>query len=190
MIKALIFDCFGVIYGSSLHLAFQVLGGDLERDHEFVHDTLHRYNLGFIDVEARDKIIADHLGVSMAAWNKAYLSVDHKDRQLMDYITELHPRYKIGLLTNGGKNIIDHLFTPQEQKFYFDVMVISSDVGLVKPDPRIFTLMAERLSFQPAECLMIDDSPHNCAAAAEIGMQHLVYTDYGALKKELPGRLA
>ena len=48
-------------------------------------------------------------------------------------------------------------------------IVVSADVGLSKPDPRIFALSAERARLTPQELLFVDDSAVNIAAAAACG---------------------
>lgn len=58
----------------------------------------------------------------------------------------------------------------------FDVVVISSEVGMRKPDAGIFRHAIERLGLQPAECVLIDDIRHNVLAAEAIGMIGLHHT--------------
>jgi putative hydrolase of the HAD superfamily len=52
----------------------------------------------------------------------------------------------------------------------FDVVVLSDQVGLRKPDPRIFELTAERLGLPAAECVFADDTEDNLPPAQELGM--------------------
>lgn len=59
----------------------------------------------------------------------------------------------------------------------FDVVVISSEVGMRKPDERIFRHAVTLLGLQPEECVFIDDIDHNIRAAEAIGMQGLHHTD-------------
>lgn len=52
----------------------------------------------------------------------------------------------------------------------FDVVVISGEVGLRKPDPEIYSLTAERLELPPQLCVFVDDHPGNVQAAQAAGM--------------------
>jgi putative hydrolase of the HAD superfamily len=52
----------------------------------------------------------------------------------------------------------------------FDDFVCSADVGMAKPDPRIFALSAQRLGLPPEECVFVDDMDRNIAAARAAGM--------------------
>lgn len=59
----------------------------------------------------------------------------------------------------------------------FDVTVISGEVGLRKPDPRIYRLAAERLGLQPRECVFVDDLHLNVRAAVDVGMVGVHHRD-------------
>jgi epoxide hydrolase-like predicted phosphatase len=52
----------------------------------------------------------------------------------------------------------------------FDVVVISGEVGMRKPEPRIYRLAAERLGLAPEACVFVDDLAPNIRGAAEVGM--------------------
>ena len=57
----------------------------------------------------------------------------------------------------------------------FDAVVISSEVGLRKPDPAIFLLAAERVGVPPTECVFVDDLLPNAEAAKAVGMEGIVH---------------
>ncbi|MGZ4612175.1 MAG: HAD family hydrolase [Kineosporiaceae bacterium] len=67
----------------------------------------------------------------------------------------------------------------------FDSAVISGRVGMRKPDPRIFAYVAEQLGLSPAECVMVDDLPHNVRGAVAAGMVGVLHTDYATTLAEL-----
>ncbi len=59
----------------------------------------------------------------------------------------------------------------------FDAVVISCEVGMRKPDQRIFRHAADLLDLTPAECVFIDDIDHNVRAAEAVGMTAVLHTD-------------
>lgn len=67
----------------------------------------------------------------------------------------------------------------------FDAVVISGRVGMRKPDPRIFVYVAEQLGLTPAECVMVDDLPHNVRGAVAAGMVAVRHTDAPTTMAEL-----
>lgn len=54
-----------------------------------------------------------------------------------------------------------------------DGSVVSGRVGVMKPDPRIYRLLAERYELCPARTLFVDDNPQNIAAALALGWEAL-----------------
>lgn len=69
---------------------------------------------------------------------------------------------------------------------YFDGIMVSSDVHLIKPDVRIYELLCETYGLIPQECVFVDDRLENVEAAKEVGMQGIVFAgDYGGLEAGL-----
>jgi putative hydrolase of the HAD superfamily len=59
----------------------------------------------------------------------------------------------------------------------FDTVVISAEVGLHKPQPKIYLLAAERLGVEPERCVFVDDLRENCAGAEAVGMTAILHRD-------------
>jgi 2-haloacid dehalogenase len=79
---------------------------------------------------------------------------------------------------------------PLMQKNYdfvklFDDMIISGEVGLIKPDPAIFHLTLSRINHPAGECLFIDDSLPNIQTARAVGMQAIHFQNPDQLQVEL-----
>ena len=68
---------------------------------------------------------------------------------------------------------------------WFDLVVISGDVKLVKPDPRVFDLLLERAGRKAGDCLLIDDSEKNVATALEMGFRAIHFHSPEQLKNTL-----
>lgn len=68
---------------------------------------------------------------------------------------------------------------------WFEGIVISGDVGVNKPDPRIFEHLAEQFSIEPTAALYIDDSSANVDAATALGFHAILFTDATSLRHEL-----
>jgi epoxide hydrolase-like predicted phosphatase len=74
---------------------------------------------------------------------------------------------KTGLISNSwGRGRYDRSLFGE----LFDGVVISGEVGLHKPQPRIFALGAERVGLSPASCVFVDDLRENCEGAEAVGM--------------------
>jgi 2-haloacid dehalogenase len=68
---------------------------------------------------------------------------------------------------------------------WFEVIVVSGDVGLCKPDERIYRILLERTGLRPSSTAYVDDLPINVAAAARIGFVPLPYEDPTRLRRDL-----
>jgi len=68
---------------------------------------------------------------------------------------------------------------------WFEDIVVSGEVGLAKPDPRIFALTIERCRLEPARTVFIDDNPRNVEAGRNAGMHALHFSDPDQLRADL-----
>jgi 2-haloacid dehalogenase len=70
----------------------------------------------------------------------------------------------------------------------FDAAIISGHVGVVKPDPRIFAILFERVGRRPEELLFVDDQLKNVEAARALGMPAIHFGPGVDLGRELSQR--
>ncbi len=88
---------------------------------------------------------------------------------------------KTALLSNSWGNTY-----PREQfAALFDVVVISGERGMRKPDPEIYLLTAEELGVEPAACVFVDDLPPNVQAAVDVGMVGIRHSDAATTVTEI-----
>lgn len=91
--------------------------------------------------------------------------------QAIEVIEAVGKKYRTGLITNGQTYIqygkIDHL----NIRSLFDVIIVSEEAGVKKPNPKIFEMALEKLELKAEECIYIGDHPINdIEGAASIGM--------------------
>jgi 2-haloacid dehalogenase len=68
---------------------------------------------------------------------------------------------------------------------WFDGVVISGELGVVKPDPRIFQHLIDRFGLVPRQSVFIDDQPANVEAAARLGFTAIQFVNAAQLRREL-----
>lgn len=91
--------------------------------------------------------------------------------------------YPLYVLSNASDEFYGYFprFAPLS---YFDGIVVSSDIHLIKPDGRIYAYLLERYGLLPQECLFLDDLEQNVIAARQAGMAAEVFLgDFGAIKE-------
>jgi putative hydrolase of the HAD superfamily len=188
MIKAIIFDCFGVLATDDwLPFKHAHFGSDRAKFDQ-ASDLNQQANAGFISYQQFVTDIAALARVSEAEVQKVLRS-NQPNRFLFELITSLQGRYKIGMLSNSASDWLTDIFTKQ-QLGLFDETILSYEVGMAKPDPRIYALATEKLGVEPEECVFIDDQERYCTAATEVGMQAIAYTDFDDFKLQLEKLLA
>lgn len=106
----------------------------------------------------------------------------------VDILRELRARgYRLHALTNWSAET----FPVARRRFafleWFEDIVVSGEVGLIKPDPRIFALAIERCRLEPARTVFIDDNPHNVEAGGKAGLHALRFQDPARLRRDLAG---
>jgi len=105
-----------------------------------------------------------------------YFAHDRIDVALMEFIRGLRSRVRVGMITNAWPGVRRYLVNEFQIADAFDPLIISAEVGLAKPDPRIYQLTLERLGMEPAEAVFVDDFEDNVAGARWVGMQALHFT--------------
>jgi putative hydrolase of the HAD superfamily len=88
---------------------------------------------------------------------------------------------RTGLLSNSWGNVYPRELWTE----LFDCVVISSEVGMRKPDERIFRHAVEQLGLPPGDCVFIDDIEHNVRAAEALGMVGLHHTEVATTTSRL-----
>jgi HAD superfamily hydrolase (TIGR01549 family) len=104
----------------------------------------------------------------------------------------LRPRFKLGLVTNGPSRTQ----RPKIEQFrlidYLDLLIVSEEVGVAKPDPAIFRIALEQLEVGPSEALFVGDSPEfDLRGAAAAGMPFIWMNPRGeTLPADIPPPVA
>ena len=98
--------------------------------------------------------------------------------------------YRLFALTNWSADTFHHAQGRFEFLQWFEHIVVSGELKLIKPDPAIFRHAIERCNLDPARTLFIDDSAKNIAAAAAVGFQVHHFTDANALREALAPQLS
>ncbi|OGY90991.1 MAG: hypothetical protein A3B31_01580 [Candidatus Komeilibacteria bacterium RIFCSPLOWO2_01_FULL_53_11] len=92
--------------------------------------------------------------------------------------------YKVGLLSNNTLKAAKHIRATGLVD-HFDVCVISAEVGMSKPDPKIFEYFFSRLGVSPEEAIFIDDAEKSLSTASEVGYHPVFFDSYEGLIHEL-----
>jgi putative hydrolase of the HAD superfamily len=91
------------------------------------------------------------------------------DTELLDYCHRLRSRCKLGIVGDAESTARERAKAWVHESL-FQVIVFSAEVGVCKPDPKIFQRALEQLGVDAAESLFIDDRERNVTGAKALGM--------------------
>jgi putative hydrolase of the HAD superfamily len=99
------------------------------------------------------------------------------NEELAAYFTSLRPRFRTAMVSNsfvGAREREQDLYGFEDM---CDVIVYSHEVGVMKPDGRIYRITCERLGARPEETVLLDDVQQNVDGARATGMQAITFID-------------
>ncbi len=190
MIRAIIFDCFGVLISDAL----QVLVDRSSRKHpelaQQVHDLIQAGNRGLMTGQDSSTQIAKLLGVTYEEYRRQIDDGELRDEELFEYVRGLRRSYKTAVLSNISAGGFARRFTQQELDELFDVVAVSGEMGVAKPEARAYEVTADRLGVRLDECVFTDDRELYCEGARAVGMQAIQYRNFDQFRTELERLLA
>ncbi len=201
MLKALIFDCDGVLVDTerdghrvAFNRAFRVKGLAIEWDTELYGDLLKvaggkermRHYFGENgwpeDVDDRDAFIRELHRIKTDAYmnivESGELAIRPGVARLFDEAAGEGLRLAVCSTSNerAVNSIVENILGAG-RKQRFDAILAGDVVSRKKPDPEIYELAIERLALAPSECVVIEDSRNGLLAAKGAGMHCIVTTN-------------
>jgi len=97
-----------------------------------------------------------------------------RNDEMISAAVNIGAHYKTAILTNNVKEWTD--WRELVDAHVFDLVVDSSEEGLRKPEPEIYTLTCARLGVEPHRAAFVDDIPTNVEGAAAVGLHAIQFT--------------
>ncbi len=193
-IRAIIWDLGGVLVRTEDYAPREKLARrlGLERlaleELVFSGESGRRAQFGEILLAEHWQNLRHHFGLTqdqIIAFETEFWGGDVVDYELIDYIRSLRPQYKTGLLSNAFSDLRHYITERWKFADAFDEILVSSEVGLMKPDARIYQKILERLGVSAAQSVFIDDFAHNVAGAQRAGLQAIQFRSAAQVRSDL-----
>lgn len=186
MIKAIVLDIGGVLLRTEDRSGRQMLekkhnlapgGAD---DLVFNSRPAAKSTVGQVE---RDKIwqhVAEELSLTpqeLEAFKLAFWQGDHIDQELLSYLKTLKSSYKTALLSNawmGTRQVLADQYQIIEG-LTVDHILISSELGIAKPNQRIYHILSDTIQCDFNQILFVDDFIENIQAAKALGIRTIHY---------------
>jgi putative hydrolase of the HAD superfamily len=193
-IRAVVFDIGGVLeitqemtfsarWEEKLRLPAGSVGAPLE-------DVWAAGAIGTMTEQAVHRAIGERLGIApdrvdamMADMWVEYLGVPNTE--LIEYARGLRPRLRTGILSNSFVGAREREQAAYGFEDLVDEIVYSHEVGMSKPDPRIYALACARLGVRPEETVFLDDVERAVQGAREAGIHAIQFKDNAQAIAEL-----
>jgi epoxide hydrolase-like predicted phosphatase len=114
-----------------------------------------------------------------------FFAEDELDADLVEYIRRLHVNYKTALLSNATADLRKQIAEKWHFEDAFDLMVISGEVGLTKPEQGIFELALVKLGVEASQAVFVDDMSRNVEGARRAGLHAIQFRNPQQLKQDL-----
>lgn len=184
-IKAVFFDLGGVILRTEYQAPREHLAERLNLTYEDVYkavfesETSRKASLGAVGIDEHWSAVARKLGRPASeakTIRDEFFAGDVIDTSLLDFIRSLRPRYTTGVISNAWPDLRAYI---TENKFEdaFDSLTISAEVGVMKPQPKIYQLALEQAKVRANEAAFVDDMPANVEAANALGMRGVLFVE-------------
>ena len=187
-IKAVFFDLGGVILRTEYQAPRQHLAESFGMDYDDIDKVVFgggpkgsaaRASIGEITEEEHWKNVMKTLKLPASEYERVreeFFAGDVVDHEIVDFLRSIKPRYKVGLISNAWNGLRDYIV---REKFddAFHHMIISAEVKVAKPDPKIYHIALEQLQVQADEAVFVDDFIENIEACEKVGMKGIHFKD-------------
>lgn len=179
-IRAVLFDFFDVIRTDAYKSWLSVHNIPHEGDY---FDASYQQDIGAINSQEFLERLSQLSGRQIT---RAELDISAEiDYDVIEIIKALKKNYKIAIISNSPSRLIREILADHDLERYFDEIVVSSEVGFIKPSPDIFNFTLNKLSITPHEAIFIDDNKQNTDAAEKIGIKGIQFISAPQLKNDL-----
>ncbi len=140
---------------------------------------LNDFDRGALTPDEFQAQVCDRVGVSLGPeeFFRMYNDVFRLIPGTLDVLKSVKEQARLVLLSNTDPMRYAFILKTFPTVRIFDAAVISFEVKLLKPDPRIYELAIERAGVPASECVFIDDLPANVGAGARLGMKGIVFEE-------------
>lgn len=90
-----------------------------------------------------------------------------------EVIPRLKNKYKMAVVSDAWPSL-ENVFIDADMKKYFETIVISTQIGTLKPDPKMYETAIKSLDVNNSETIFIDDNINNCMGAEKIGIKSIL----------------
>ncbi|MCB0085498.1 MAG: HAD family phosphatase, partial [Caldilineaceae bacterium] len=155
----------------------------------YMHSVSTALGVGELSAEEFHEQLVQKMGFDreFGLFIDLYASGIQRNEEALAYAVSLQqrPDVTVGIISNTNAAHVLWLDEHVPELVEFDLVIMSNEVAMIKPDARIFELAMELLNVLPEQCIFIDDLAENVAAAQTLGLAGIVHTDWQLTRPQL-----
>lgn len=191
--KAVLFDLGRVLVHYDHERTLQAVAALTTSDRATLHTLMAEISVplgtGALDAEELYTLFVDKLGLNadFATFIDAFAAGIARDDAALAYAVALQNRADttVAVISNTNDAHVRWLDQHVPELMSFDLVMMSNEVGALKPSPVIYELALELLSLLPAQAIFVDDLAPNVEAAIALGLAGIVHHDWAETRPQL-----
>jgi FMN phosphatase YigB (HAD superfamily)/DNA-binding Xre family transcriptional regulator len=181
-VRFVYFDMNGCLVRAAVTKAAVALARDSGVTPDVIESIFWQHNTevcrGDRSIDELNTVLATRLDM-MVDWNKYYLAAVEPTPGMDQLVEWVSQNYRVGILTNTLPGLVQPmLLNGTLPAVNYDVIIDSSEVHALKPEPHMFEIAAERAGVSPHEILLVDDDRLNLSAAGQLGWHTMSFDAY------------
>ena len=192
-IRTVFFDLGGVIVRTEYQAPRQQLAERLGMEYDdlnkivFDSETGIQATTGALTSQQHWEAVIKRLKRSpeeLASIRDEFFAGDIIDRDILNFLRSIRGSHKTGLISNAWSDLRDYLVR-EKMIDAFDYIIISSEVGVVKPEAKIFQMALKEAEVRPDEAVFVDDFYVNIEGCEKVGMKGIHFKDAQSALQQL-----
>jgi len=184
MFKAIIFDFFGVIV-SDMYIDWLNKNNLSHLIPDLKKNYFTKSDKGEISTFELYSHFASLVNRPISQVETELMSFLFINNELVDFIKTIKSKVKIALCSNAPTDFVEDFLKESNLDVLFDEVVISSKLGIRKPDRDIFYKTLGLLGIDAKDAVFVDDTLENIESASLLGIKSILFSDYQDLKRNL-----
>jgi FMN phosphatase YigB (HAD superfamily)/DNA-binding Xre family transcriptional regulator len=181
-VRFVYFDMNGCLVRAAVTKAAVALARDSGVTPDVIESIFWQHNTavcrGDRSIDELNTVLATRLDM-MVDWNRYYLAAVEPTPGMDELVQWVAQNYRVGILTNTLPGLVQPmLLNGTLPAVNYDVIIDSSEVRALKPEPHMFEIAAERAGVLPHEILLVDDDRLNLSAAGQLGWHTMSFDAY------------
>ena len=189
MIKTIIFDYAGVLtptrnkqnFAQEDHKRFNLQPSELL---DILYKQWDKTAIGEMSEKDYWKYIGEKLNINPDEIRDLVYAAFPIEERVIKIIDQIKDKYTLVMVSNQIEDWLEKVIDDNNLRNKFHYFANSYQVGVNKPDKRIFLAALEKSKSEPEEALFIDDSPENIKSAKELGLNTIQFKTYDQFLRE------